>query len=685
MVSTLRLWKVLTVLALYTLDQVVAKRFEFRQDDSSVTAFSSLRRDYYLSKDLYDESFVKQNPNSGGRGHIVFSSTTTFKNYTSPLTISFNSGKIVAKLTSTFNLATTGLDWIHCDIKQNTQIGTTTFAVTFHTQSDTVLSDLGTTIDSIVDANSQTLVSNVEFELPSVGSDFNSNYPIWVTYVATQDDFNKFFIHLHNYDKNNSYTISNLYLNDVLLDTNISLNTQSHLLKIYSDVNTTYNLFFNEGDVWTVGLQVSRDDDGEDGGDGGDGDDGDDGEHLLGWGGRLMKEFIAFESYSKGGQCPFPGANNTNYQLFWDDLHIQTGFCQTGDSICDASDLNTIFEACLQTDNSASDSHYKILVGQHWTEKANNLESKYYDAIIGLEMGDEVDSHYNNTYEQWGYSLDRRLWYPSLMTYQGSHVNHYVGAFAGITDIQSCDYYVAGCQPHVTADISPMRIQGARDYLFNTRENHKPLVTWGYTQAFDTNTPLHGNELQVQLASVFAAGCKGVQLFQSDVKAKKSDDDAWNDASHIMASFYVIREYLRIGDLMEMEILVNGKEIENETPEMINVIRSDNMLIVIVISTNCDGYDENTCEVKVNNHWEWKSLSIDEIQITFGKGFSLSESNDNIISEVSNGNINNSTNNVVNGVTLEYSNANDYFTLKNVDLGENPTTVRIFLVSGKNH
>eukprot|EP01083_Nonionella_stella_P237382 832841_1 len=172
---------------------------------------------------------------------------------------------------------------------------------------------------------------------------------------------------------------------------------------------------------------------------------------------------------------------------------------------------------------------YKVLVGEQWTKTPNNLETQYYPAMIGLEIGDEVDSHYNNTYQQWVKSLNRRIWYNSLPTYQGSHVNHYVGAFTGITDIQSCDYYVAGCAPHVTSSSKPMRIQGSRDYLFNTRENHKPLVTWGYTQAFYSK-PIHGNEYLAQAASVFSAGCKGIQLFQGDVSQKSSNSDEWTDA-----------------------------------------------------------------------------------------------------------------------------------------------------------
>lgn len=54
----------------------------------------------------------------------------------------------------------------------------------------------------------------------------------------------------------------------------------------------------------------------------------------------------------------------------------------------------------------------------------------------------------------------------------------------GITDIQGMDFYVAACAPHITSWDSTMRIQGAFDYLRNTRNNHMPLTSWSYSQGF---------------------------------------------------------------------------------------------------------------------------------------------------------------------------------------------------------
>ena len=291
-------------------------------------------------------------------------------------------------------------------------------------------------------------------------------------------------------------------------------------------------------------------------------------------------------------------------------------------------------------------------------------------------MGDEVDSHYNNTFEQWVKALNRRLWYNALPTYQGSHVNHYVGAFAGITDIQSVDYYCAGCAPHVTSDSEPMRIQGPHDYIFNTRQNHKPLVTWGYSQAFYSK-PIHGNELIAQVASVFAAGCKGIQLFQSDITQKSSNSDAWNDATYILSSFYEVREHLRIGDV-EGAFLINGDDLSKL--EMVSVIRSDGVMIVIVISTNCSGYNQVLCTG--GTHWYWKNYVIDSIDIQLPIDFVLDKNgqSDYMLQEVHRGDIHNSTNGVVNGVSLSYDSSTNIAKMKNVTMGENGDVFRVFMI-----
>ena len=110
------------------------------------------------------------------------------------------------------------------------------------------------------------------------------------------------------------------------------------------------------------------------------------------------------------------------------------------------------------------------------------------------------------------------------------------------------DFYVAGCAPHITSGTSTMRIQGSHDYIFNTRENQKPLMTWGYSQAF-YDTPIHDNELIVQIASVIAAGAKGIQLFQLNANQQFTNSDTWNACVNIMHTIGYLQTQIRIGDI----------------------------------------------------------------------------------------------------------------------------------------
>lgn len=72
---------------------------------------------------------------------------------------------------------------------------------------------------------------------------------------------------------------------------------------------------------------------------------------------------------------------------------------------------------------------------------------------------------------------------------------------------------------------------GSFDYLRITRDNHKPLPTWTYSQGlsdvWSEKIPIIGKEvyrnpnpteLRIQMMSVLAAGSKGIMLFQSAIK-----------------------------------------------------------------------------------------------------------------------------------------------------------------------
>ena len=105
------------------------------------------------------------------------------------------------------------------------------------------------------------------------------------------------------------------------------------------------------------------------------------------------------------------------------------------------------------------------------------------------------------------------------MTYQGAATNAFIGAFAGITDIQGCDACAqraalvgfafvslfsrnittdserlfrvcalldaAACAPTQLAAVETLPLTYPYHYLRNARDNHMPLTFWGYSQLFN--------------------------------------------------------------------------------------------------------------------------------------------------------------------------------------------------------
>ena len=60
-----------------------------------------------------------------------------------------------------------------------------------------------------------------------------------------------------------------------------------------------------------------------------------------------------------------------------------------------------------------------------------------------------------------------------------------------------------------------MLLRGAYDYIRSMRNNHMPLTSWGYSQAFEQwhsglgKGTVNAGEVTAQIASVVAAGGKG--------------------------------------------------------------------------------------------------------------------------------------------------------------------------------
>ncbi len=350
--------------------------------NEAIDAYSSVRRDYFLPDKQYPEEFAATP--TGGRVHIVYTTAATAP-FKMPYTASFDITNLSSIVVSSSNefINETGLDWIHCDTNPNTK----QVFISFHTKLDTILDAISTV--TVKDTMNKSL-GTANFTLNPIGHNFSSNYPLTVTYVTTDNNYKQFIVHLHNYDDTHSFYIDILKLNGLDIDKDITLAPNEHIIKIY---NVTTE--FSEGDVWTIGLSLSNG-------------------LSLGFGGRIMKEFYAFESWGKSSQCPFPGANTSNFLTFYNDLKLNIGFIG---GTCNTP-INTIFDAIqnITTNNGP----YKLLLGDGYTSQSpNQTSSKYFNEIIALELGDEVDGNVKNTFSQNRKSLLRREWYPSLVTYQG--------------------------------------------------------------------------------------------------------------------------------------------------------------------------------------------------------------------------------------------------------------------------
>lgn len=114
-----------------------------------------------------------------------------------------------------------------------------------------------------------------------------------VTYVTTDDDRQTLVVHLFNGDTQ-SHTMSALLLDGtpvspfqpLTLDPN-----RSYLVRIPLAAPKPL------GAVWTLALQFP------------------DAQAQIGYGGRVLNEFFPIEVWQSSSDCPFPGVNDTNYQV----------------------------------------------------------------------------------------------------------------------------------------------------------------------------------------------------------------------------------------------------------------------------------------------------------------------------------------------------------------------------------
>ena len=164
-----------------------------------------------------------------------------------------------------------------------------------------------------------------------------------------------------------------------------------------------------------------------------------------------------------------------------------------------------------------------------------------------------------------------------------------------------------------------MRIQGAYDYIRTAVLNQAPLPTWGYAQGYSPGTwqtDLDSGELTVQLASVVAAGAKGVMLFQSDLSC--SDEGGWTSGGKLMRMIAAVGDdFLRTADHAGPQAVVEKDDGDaGSDASLVGVLVGPTAIVVVAASTNCDSYDDVTCSVGVSNHWQFHEHTIERLEVS---------------------------------------------------------------------
>lgn len=269
-------------------------------------------------------------------------------------------------------------------------------------------------------------------------------------------------------------------------------------------------------------------------------------------GGLLFREFFPLETWPHGSDCPFPGINDTAYALH--RAHgVDTFFAEyTFDAAC----KTTLTSADLV--NTIAPQHGFMVLPSFENGGLSYAAVTNQSALAGVFLADEDDTVVDDKARALLASVLRaRAALPAQPTYAGGASNRYTGAFAGITDVKGMDAYIGACAPHYALLAMPAR--GSYDYLANTRANHAPGPTWLYSQGFEggwdgsllkTNRQADAAEIAVQVASVAAAGAKGLMLFETQLSYLEDpvSAPAWATLGTLLREAGALRELYRAGD-----------------------------------------------------------------------------------------------------------------------------------------
>ncbi|ETO31905.1 hypothetical protein RFI_05214 [Reticulomyxa filosa] len=628
--------------------------------NAQATAYTSFRRDYFLSSSMYPENLP--DPDVGGRAQIVFTAsnykTTT---YVSPFTVSFN-GDITIAIAATTVLPSS-IDWITCDYNAKTgQVG-----ISMHVPDD----DLVQAISKLVVSDSK---GQVWARLEITGSSPQQQQQVTV--------------HLYNYYSNAFYGISSFYFNGQSVDKEFTVGPVDHIVRLYNISNVS------PGDLWTIYMTL---------------DDG----LAYGFAGRFSNALqpFPFVALPVDSQCPvtftiacplfffttflyifflykkvqfnffnksFPQTNSANYETLSEDLFVSSTYLSASD-VCSGTTQAIITAYSTGWNENTNPSGLVVdsqLSSQLTDSNTGTQNAVHAIALNSLQPVDDVSSSalQSTIHNLWQSAIALRTTYPHFMTCVNAQTSHQVGSFAGITDIQVVQFFMAGCAT-TSVQNTTFPVTAVYDYTSNAQKNQMPLETWAVIQAFDTwsdDSPpyLTPSEITMVIGQVFAAGVQGVILSKTDVTQMSTNSQAWNAANALLFNFNALytKGYLA-------HSVATGSYIQNadSSTSLWAAIRSDVALIVIGVNINCSGYDLSKCDGSQNVAWTCEDTISRQVNVTLPTDFNGTSIQ---IEEVQNGDF----------VQVDFNTAivsgqfNQVLQLQSVSLDSQETT-RVFLVT----
>jgi hypothetical protein len=338
------------------------------------------------------------------------------------------------------------------------------------------------------------------------------------------------------------------------------------------------------------------------------------GSTAVGYGGRTLAERFPIEAWPSSSDCSLPGLNDANAALL-QGLGIDSLFYKSHELQQCGGDFASIVESLATVEGGW---WHLFSCGE---DGGNDLASlspaaraRVDATLIGDEVDDKVDAdHLRGTLTK---ALGLYERFPEVPVYMGSKTTHNIGAFAGIADIQGADAYAAACAPTMLAVVNTLPLQYPYDYLRNARDNHAPLPFWGYSQLYSNgwSYQANANEVVTQIGQVLLSGSKAIMFFQSNAELIQKSDQG--PLKQVLQSIRRVTNIVREGDILGLP-LASSSELNKEI--MAETILSPEKLLLVVVSTNAEGYNNLLCHTGISKHWSFKDHTVQSLTLDLSR------------------------------------------------------------------